>query len=153
MSNDGARLMISTWIILNVSWAASTNFLRKSYWTWFISWQFWMYLLHHPAKIYDHFWFLSRLAPTQYLDILGQYAFFKHAMMVKFVVEWITFHRSAGRKWLVAFLPLALSAHQVLAASFLSFACGTVLRTLETFAIFIRSKKIQSFLHHLGFLN
>ena len=50
---------------------------------------------------------------------------------------WITFHRSAGRKWLVAFLPLALSAHQVLAASFLSFACGTVVRTLETFAILI----------------
>lgn len=81
---------------------------------------------------YDHFGFLSRLAPTEYLDILGQYAW-QACNDGEVCGGWITFHRrciyvsnyptvtlqvfgSAGRKWLVAFLPLALSAHQVVAA-------------------------------------
>lgn len=153
MSNDGAWLMISSWIFLNVSWATSTNCFCASHTGHglFLDNSECISCITQPK--YDHFWFLSRLTPTEYLDILGQYAFFKHAMMVKFVVDGSPFTDQLVANGWSHFCPLHSVHTKFLQHRFwalLAVQLSGHWRPLPSW-FGSSSKRIQSFLHQLRF--
>ena len=137
----------------------SINFLRKSYWTWFISWQFWMYLLHHSAKIWS--FLMSQSFGAHGIIWTYQRTLCMASMVhepVNFVVDESMHHRpkrciklsncnapsvqqiswSQMGGW--AFLPHSVHRTSFCSILWISFACGTVWRDtgdVDVNAIFI----------------